>query len=483
MEPPKLLEICRLAAAESDLSRLLDLLARGASDLLAAERASIFLLDESKSELWSQVALGSDEILRFDARLGIAGTVALTDETLLVSDVAEDERFYPGMDERTGFRTRSILAAPLRSSSGEVLGVFEVLNKRIGTFGDADRGALEELARHAAIAITNAQRLHELTAQNARLRVAAEGRFSTESIVGTSPRVRKIVQLIDEIRGTAVSVLVTGETGTGKELIARAIHGSSPRASCAFVAINCASLPEELVESELFGIDKGVATGVGARAGRFEQADGGTLFLDEIGDLSAGAQAKILRALQERVVERVGGRTSIPVDVRIIAATNKDLEAQDDFRADLYYRLKVVHIQTPALREVAGDIALLAERFLERKCDELGRAPKTLSAGALRRLAAYAWPGNVRELENEMLRLAASVRRVEIREDDLSASVLRDASAATPGHRTLKDAVEELERTAIVEALEQSGGNKAKAAKSLGLSRQGLHNKIARYRI
>ena len=385
------------------------------------------------------------------------------------------------MDERTGFVTRSILAAPLRSSRGEVLGVFEVLNKKAGTFGQADRDALEELARHAAIAITNAQRLHDLKEQNARLRVAAEGRFSTEAIVGTSPRIRKIVRLIDEIRGTAVSVLVTGETGTGKELIARAIHGSSPRASGAFVAINCAALPEDLVETELFGIEKGIATGVGSRGGRFEQADGGTLFLDEIGDLSAGAQAKILRALQERVVERVGGRTPIPVDVRIIAATNKDLESQDGFRADLFYRLKVVHIQTPALREVPGDIALLAERLLDRNCEELGRAPKTLSAGALRRMSAYAWPGNVRELENEMLRVAASVRRDEIRETDLSESLRRDAPTAPPGSRTLKEAVEELERSAIVEALEQTRGNKAQAAKRLGLSRQGLHNKLARY--
>jgi len=466
--------------AERDLPRLLDLLAQEAAQLLGAERASIFLLDESRTELWSQVALGSDEVLRFDARLGIAGAVALGGEAILVADVTTDDRFYTGVDERTGFVTRNLVGAPLVAPDGESLGAFEVLNKREGSFSEADRDVLVALARHAARAIGNVLSMRNLRDQNARLRREASRRFSTEAIVGTSPRMRSLVQLIEEISDTSVNVLITGETGTGKELLARAIHGSSARAGHPFVALNCAALPEELVESELFGIEKGVATGVVARAGRFEQANGGTLFLDEIGDLSPAAQAKILRALQERVIERVGGRKPIPVDVRLVSATNRDL-AQDAeagrYRSDLYYRLKVVHMETPPLREIPEDIALLAERLLAAKCEELRREPKHLSKGALRRLTEYRWPGNVRELENEMTRVAASVRRAEIVETDLSPAI---AGGTGGGPQDLKAAIEALERRMIEDALRTSGGNKAQAARLLGLSRQGLLNKLAR---
>jgi Nif-specific regulatory protein len=416
--------------------------------------------------------LGSEEVLRFDARLGIAGAVALGGESILVADVAADDRFYPAIDARTGFRTRSILAAPLIAPSGESLGAFEVLNKSSGVFDDADREMLETLARHAARAIDNARSIRELQQQNEELRARAGHRFSTEAIFGTHPRIRAIVQLIEEIRDTDVNVLITGETGTGKELIARAIHGSSGRSSAPFVALNCAALPEELVESELFGIESGVATGVTERAGRFEQATGGTLFLDEIGDLGPAAQAKILRALQERVIERVGGRKTVPVDVRVISATNRDLEA-GEFRGDLFYRLKVVHIETPPLREIAEDIPLLAARMLSGKCEEFGRPPKRLSTGALRSLRDYRWPGNVRELENEMTRLAASVRREEIRAGDLS---LKSESAIGD----LKSAVAQLERRMIEDALRACHGNKAQAARRLGLSRQGFLNKLHR---
>jgi len=469
--------------AERDLPRLLDLLANEAAQLLDAERASIFLLDESRSELWSQVALGSDEILRFDARLGIAGAVALGGEAILVPDVRRDDRFYAGMDERTGFKTRSLVAAPLVAPSGETLGAFEVLNKRAGTFAGTDRDVLVALARHAARAIGDALSLRELRDHNARLRRDARRRFSTEAIVGTSGRVRAIVQLIEEIRDTSVNVLITGETGTGKELLARAIHGGSARAAAPFVALNCAALPEELVESELFGIEEGVATGVAARAGRFEQAHGGTLFLDEIGDLSMSAQAKILRALQERVVDRVGGREPVAVDVRLVSATNRDLEAASaagSFRNDLYYRLKVVHIEAPPLREIPEDVPLLAGRLLAAKCDELGRDPKQLSKGALRCLSAHHCPGNVRELENEMMRLAASVRRAEIQEEDLSPSIRGGTTGAVT--HDLKHAMDALERRMIEEAMRACDGNKAQAARRLGISRQGLLNKLARRR-
>jgi len=255
------------------------------------------------------------------------------------------------------------------------------------------------------------------------------------------------------------------------------------------VALNCAALPDNLVESELFGIEKGVATGVERRKGRFEEATGGTIFLDEIGDLSLTSQAKILRVLQERVVERVGGRKEIPVDVRIIAATNKELEKEikkGTFRDDLYYRLKVVHIHTPPLREIPEDIPLLASHFLSKNCQEMEKEPKELTPKALKYLTSYPWPGNARELENETKRLVVSVRRKMITEEDLSESI-RDSNKAlnlrTLSARSLKRTVEDLEKHLILEALEGFRYNQLQVAKVLGLSRQGLIKKMKRYGI
>src|SRR5215471_5506125 len=340
-----ILTICQKMNSERDLGALLDLIAREATSLLDCDRASIFLLDRETNELWSKVALGSDEILRFDARRGIAGTTALTGATINVRDAYSDPRFYTAVDDRTGYRTRNLLAVAMRNQGNQIVGAFEVLNKRLGIFTPRDEESLTALASHAASAIETTQLIGELKRnhqqleqQNADLRREVESRYSTHGIIGGSQRIQQVVRLIERIRDSAVNVLITGESGTGKELVAKAIHYLSPRARKTFVALNCAALPDTLMESELFGIEKGVATGVESRVGQFQKAHGGTLFLDEIGDLSVTAQAKILRVLQERVLERVGGRTPIPVDVRVVAATNKDLEAEISrgaFREDL----------------------------------------------------------------------------------------------------------------------------------------------------
>jgi DNA-binding NtrC family response regulator len=284
-----------------------------------------------------------------------------------------------------------------------------------------------------------------------------------------------------------VDVLIHGESGTGKELIAKALHFNSPRAKQPFVALNCAALPETLVEPELFGIEKGVATGVERRIGKFEAAHNGTLFLDEIGDLSLTAQAKILRVIQERSVDRVGGRLPVPIDVRIIAATNRNLETamhDKQFREDLYYRLSVVHIQPAALREVPDDIPILANHFLLKHCADMGGETKQFSAAALDRMAKHDWRGNARQLENEVKRLVASVRGKMIEEDQLILkSQSKSETPASPAPRTgqnLFKAIEVLERDMIEAALDQSGGNKQKAAQQLGLSRQGLLKKLKR---
>ena len=492
-----ILAVSRKMNSERDLLPLLDLIAREATTLLDCDRASIFLLDRAKNELWSKVALGSGEILRFDARLGVAGTAALTGETVNVSDAYHDPRFYNAIDDRTGYRTRTLLAMPMRNQRGEIIGAFEVLNKNSGAFTGRDEEMLEALGAHTAVAVETAQlvgelkRSHtELEEQNAHLRREVERQFSTHSIIGTSAKIQSVVRLIERIRDSAVNVLITGESGTGKELVARAIHWSSPRARNPFVALNCAALPETLIESELFGIDKGVATGVDPRMGQFQAAGGGTLFLDEIGDLSLTAQAKILRVLQERVIERVGSRSPVPVDVRVVAATNKDLEieiAAGRFREDLYYRLKVIHIQTPPLREIREDIPLLARHFLREYCRETNHEALDFSTGVLERMAAGAWPGNTRQLRNEVTRLAACARGDAIVESDLAewppAPPRPDAAPEGGRPQSLKAAVEELERRMVSEALEGSRFNQWQAARALGLSRQGLINKMKRYHI
>ena len=492
-----ILSICQKMSSERDLGSLLDLMAHEATALLDCDRASIFLLDRDKNELWSKVALGSDEILRLDARLGVVGTAVSTGATVNVPDAYNDPRFYNAIDDKTGYHTRNLLAVAMRNQRGDILGAFEVLNKRTGPFNTRDEEALMALASHAAVAIETAQLISELrrsqdelVQQNTHLWREVESKYAAHGIVGAGPRIQQIVRLVERIRDSSVNVLVTGESGTGKELVAKAIHYTSPRARKPFVALNCAALPEPLVESELFGIEKGVATGVQQRVGQFQKADGGTLFLDEIGDLSLTAQAKILRVLQERVLERVGGRSSIPVDVRLLAATNKDLETEitrGQFREDLYYRIKVIHIHMPPLREIREEIPLLANHFLKDYCTETARELE-FAPEVIRKMVAAPWPGNIRQLRNEVMRLAACARQRRITEEDFWEGVPVPAAAVAPAPhivkpQSLKKAVADLEKGMIAQALSNTHNNQQQAARLLGLSRQGLINKMKRYAI
>jgi transcriptional regulator with GAF, ATPase, and Fis domain len=472
---------------------LLGLLAREAAPLMGAERASIFLLDSDRHELWSTVAVGSDKILRFNAHLGLAGAVVRTEKLIRVDDVRSDPRFYPDIDIQTGYHTRSLLAAPLMNPQGELLGVFEVLNKVGGPFTPRDEELLTALAAQAAVAVDTATiveqlRRHrdDLLRENAHLWQEVKDKFSSPFLLGSSAPIQAILRSIDQIKDSPVTVLITGESGTGKELVAKAIHYSGSRGRHQFVSLNCAALPEALVESELFGIERGVATGVEPRRGHFEAAEGGTLFLDEVGDFSQSTQAKLLRVLQERVIERVGGRKPIPVNARIIAATNKDLVAEcrsGNFRHDLYYRLNVIQLHLPPLRERPEDVLPLASYFLFKYCREMKKDPMHLALDALRCLMHYDWPGNVRELENEITRLVVSAQGATIAAADLSHIIRRSGSAASspaPGF-SLKQAVAELEKRLIGEALERCERNQQRAAKALRISRQGLINKMKRY--
>ena len=483
------LNICRRMSAMTDLASLQSLITREAKELLQADRVSIFLFDRDNCELWSAISQ-EGKIMRFDARLGIAGAVALSGQTINVVDAYQHPLFYKEVDVETGYQTDTLLAVPLHSLDGAVIGVGEATNKLGGSFTAEDAEILATLAARLADVLENSAVAAELKAQktdrgNYPAAQFISG-FSTQNIVGMSHRIESTIRLIDQIRPSSVDVLIQGESGTGKELIAKALHFNSPRAKYPFIAVNCAALPDALLEAELFGIEKGVATGVDRRTGKFEAAHEGTLFLDEIGDLSLTAQAKILRVLQERSVDRVGSRTPVPINVRIIAATNRNLEAavrEKQFRADLYYRLSVVNIQTPSLRETPEDIPILANHFLQKHCATMSVEPKQLSAAALDRLSAYHWPGNARQLENEIKRLVASVRGKIITEDQVAiqseVKPVPQSTHATPiTGKSLFEAVDALERRMIQDALNQVGGNKLKAAQLLGMSRGGFLKKL-----
>jgi DNA-binding NtrC family response regulator len=330
-----------------------------------------------------------------------------------------------------------------------------------------------------------------LTAELEELRDELEGRSRLGQLLGRSPSMRQVYRTIERMAASHVNVLISGESGTGKELVARAIHDLGARAKGPFVAINCAAIPETLIESELFGHEKGAFTDANERRiGRFEQAKGGTLFLDEIGELPQGVQAKLLRALQERTIERIGGRDPISVDARFVAATNRDLAkevADGRFRNDLYYRIHVVSLSLPPLRERREDVKLLAEEFLGRAGTQVGRPGLKLSRSALGALERYSWPGNVRELENAIEHAVALSDGGVIDEQDLPESTVAGGrtealrEAVRSGQLDLEEATARFEQELIREALARSEWNQTRAAEQLGITRRVLKLKMDRY--
>lgn len=336
------------------------------------------------------------------------------------------------------------------------------------------------------ITLDRALKMRRLEKENVRLRAEVSDRYRFDAIVGGSEKIHEVIALAGRVAPSDATVLVTGESGTGKELLARGIHYSSGRAEGPFVAVNCAAIPENLIESELFGHVKGAFTGaVRDKEGKFELADGGTLFLDEIGDLRIDLQAKILRALQERSVDRVGGVKQVDLDVRVIAATNRDLERdvrEGNFREDLYYRLSVVILNMPPLRERKDDIPLLAEYFLKKfspKGSDVRLAPDALAL-----LTTYGWPGNVRELENVMERASILKRGDTITSVDLPEKLSRRETGAAGILLNLPDdglSLEELEKDLIIKALDKHKGNQTRAAEYLRITRPTLIYRMEKY--
>ncbi len=312
----------------------------------------------------------------------------------------------------------------------------------------------------------------------------APKKYSTHvNILGTSSHIQAIIRMIDNIADAPVNVLITGETGTGKELVAKAIHHKSRRRDNPFVALNCFAIPDSIFESEMFGIEHGVATGIIKRMGKVEQANDGTLFLDEVGDMRLSSQGKILRIIEDRILERVGCRKSMFVDVRFIAATNKDLKvavAARQFREDLLYRLNVVNLHIPPLRERREDIPVLANFFAARAAKRMRRSPLAITANAMEYLTSYSWPGNVRQLENEIERSVAMTYTDEIAVTGLSDD-LRSYCKQEGRPENNTSLVKNAEKTLIEATLQKTGGNKSQAARELGLSREGLRKKMLRY--
>ncbi|MBX3415872.1 MAG: sigma-54-dependent Fis family transcriptional regulator [Pirellulales bacterium] len=457
-------------------------MAEAATRLLRADRASIFLWDRSNHTLVARPALGvAGGELRVPDDRGVVGQVVQQGEIRRIDLSRDQEQIDRQVDSRLGYHTRTLLCVPMRSRRGETIGAFEVLNRLDGNFTPEDEEALVDLASHAAVALENTRQRERLIA--ARRRVTDEAAAGVR-LIGLCPAIEALRSTIGRVADTDLAVLILGENGTGKEVVARSIHYLSRRRDEPFIAVNCAALTETLLESELFGHEKGAFTDAHeTRRGKFELANGGTLFLDEIGDLSLAGQAKLLRVLEEKVIVRVGGSQTIATDARVIAATNQDLAEmvrQRRFREDLFYRLNVVTLGLPALAERGDDVLLLAEHFLEEFCVRARRARPQFSEAARQKLLAHRWPGNVRELRNLMERLAYLATGDTIDVADLAFILSpqgRNVALVDEGV-SLAQATDAFQAEFIRGAIARSRGNMSDAANELGLHRSNLYRKM-----
>jgi DNA-binding NtrC family response regulator len=446
-----------------------------------ALRGRILIVDDESN---ARGAL--NEILReegYATETAADGFKALGKLDEFTPDVILTDLKMPGLDG-IAFMEKARSAAPgavfvVMTAFGTISSAVEAMKKGAENYllkplDPEALGAIVERAMEKARLMQEAQRLRD--------RLRERNAFS--HIVSSDPKMQAVLELVAQVGPSKASILITGESGTGKELIADAVHGASPRAKAPMVRLHCAALSEALLESELFGHERGAFTGaVARREGRFRQADGGTLFLDEIAEISPAIQVKLLRFLQERTFERVGGNETLKVDVRVIAATNRDLAAEikkGAFREDLFYRLNVVTVELPALRERRADIPVLASFFLRRYAAENGKSIETFSHDALEALLQYRWPGNVRELENVVERAVVLCDGTRIEKKQLPPSVVpsdeRDTPPAIPG-----STIADLERYAILKTLEACGGSTSKAATVLGVSPRKIQYKLHEY--
>jgi Nif-specific regulatory protein len=482
-----LIEINALINSEySDGKELLRTIIESATRLMEADASSLLLLNPENNKLYFEIALGAKgpEVQRFSLNLGegIAGWVAANNRSLIVNDVESDDRFYSDISEKINFPTKSILAVPMRVKD-RCVGVIEIINKIDGgNFTEQDLEWLEIFATQAAIAVQNSRSLQKVQEEVTLLQDEIQTDKGYHTFIGESKTIKEKLDIALRAAQTDSSVLLLGESGVGKELFAEQIHLHSPRCNNPLIRVNCAALPENLLESELFGHVKGAFTGASSdRRGRFELADRGTIFLDEIGDLPLNLQVKLLRVIQHRVFELVGGTEPIKVDVRIIAATNKDIEkevATGRFRADLYYRLNVLPIYIPPLRERRDDIPILADFFLKRFNRETKKQINDFAPEAMEVLLSYSWPGNVRELENAVERAVVVTQSETITPDLFVLDKLFKNTEDAYSGRSLKEAVTIFKKHYIRQTLDMNRWNQTKTAKLLGIQRTYLSRLI-----
>ena len=506
LELTALYEISKAFASSLDLkiasSKVMDIL----SSVLGMRRGTLTLLHPETGELVIEVAHGltQEERKRGHYRVGegVTGKVMATGEPMVVPDIGQEPLFLNRTGARGDIRHENIafLCMPVKVY-GDTIGVLSVdrlFDDRTMSLED-DLRVLTIVASQIGQAVKVTEMINQerqrLIDRNQRLEQELQSKFRLRNVVGHDRKMEEVYEAVERVAGTKATVLIRGESGTGKELIARAIHYGSARAGAPFIKVNCAAIPEPLLESELFGHEKGAFTGaIETRKGRFEQAHEGTLFLDEVGDIPLALQPKFLRVLQDMKLERVGGSVTISVDARIIGATHRDLERalrDNAFREDLYYRLNVVPIYLPPLRERVADIPLLIEHFVKRFNEEHGKSVE-FSPDAIEAMVQHAWPGNVRELENCVERTVIMTRETVIDAAELKKHMnlfLRSDPAAVnhvapqPHDHSLPGNVRAIEREEISEALRQCGGVQAKAAKLLGLTPRQIGYKIRKYNI
>ncbi len=504
----KLLEINKQLALATDVRALLDTIMDVATEATGAERGFLILVDDGHISFQTARNFKREEVAKPELKVSrsLVTRVMRSGQPVLTDNATEDQRFAE-FESVERLELKSILSVPFRLGD-QVMGALYLDNPaRKGQFGPGDLQFLTALGDQAALAIRNlrhAEQMQQLNKQleqnlekkSAQLEQASRAlaeratRYPYEQLIGRSPQMREVLLLVDKVVETDVPVLIQGESGTGKELVARAIHDYGRRKKGPFVTVNCGAIAESLMESEFFGHVKGAFTGaIADKPGLFQAAHGGTLFLDEIGEMNFDMQKKLLRVLQEREVRPVGGKSVTRVDVRVISATNRDLRKmmhEGTFRDDLYYRIAVINLDMPPLRDRHGDIPLLVEHFTHRAARELGLTEKPFDADALEALCAYAWPGNVRELDNEVKKaLTLSDDRVTI--DDLSIAVQGERAGPEPElvrpeeGKTLKESLEKMERALIEKALDRNAGNQTRAARDLGISRVWLRKKMEKH--
>ncbi len=492
-----LFEISQILDGSMDLRDVLGPVLKAMAQHMGMLRGTISLLNRETEQISIEAAFGlstsQQDRGRYKLGEGVTGKVIQTGQPAVVPRISDEPLFLDRTGARKGLPKSSIsfICVPIKIGN-ETIGALSA--DRL--FGE-ETSCREDVRLLSIIAsmIAQAVRLRrsameerqQLLAENVRLQEQLQNRFRPANIIGNSKQMQGVYDLIAQVSRSDANVLIRGETGTGKELVAQAIHYNSHRASKPFVRVNCAALPETIVESELFGHERGAFTGaVARRKGRFEMADGGTIFLDEVGDLSAATQIRLLRVLQEREFERVGASDSIRVDVRVITATNRDLEqlvADGTFRQDLYYRLNVFPIHMPPLRERKADILLLADYFVEKYGRSSHKDVRRISTPAIDMMMAYHWPGNVRELENMVERAVLLSTDGVIHGHHLPPTLQTAEASGTVPTGNLEATLDAVEREMIIEALKTSRGNMAKAARALGITERLMGLRVGKHGI